>query len=276
MQISASRCVEAPSRHRRDSCPSHGDVGGFFFEFEAVRIEPRCSAQALADAQKLIAEREQAARDEAQSQIQALQAKLTEIQSASEQAISSFESEKKEAAQVFEGLLKEKDDQLAGFKSDFDKACKEESAKRAEEAAAEASRKTRDELLGKLKDKVAKAREEALAEGRKQAELEAAEALIPGRAVAHVVCLNPRGPRRRAWAAQLAALDGGPWAARAVLIRVAESRCDGVKSGLARLVAERPGVDVVVAATRNKKLVAELEEVVKRVVVYTPPRKKQR
>ena len=61
-----------------------------------------------------------------------------------------------------------------------------------------------------------------------------------------------------------------------MLIRVAESRCDGVKSGLARLVAERPGVDVVVAATRNKKLVAELEEVVKRVVVYTPPRKKQR
>ena len=108
------------------------------------------------------------------------------------------------------------------------------------------------------------------------ATLEAAEALIPGRAVAHVVCLNPRGPRRRAWAAQLAALDGGPWAARAVLIRVAESRCDGVKSGLARLVAERKGVDVVVAATRNKKLIKELEAVVKRVVVYTPPRKKQR
>ena len=35
--ISASRCVEAPSRHRRDSCPSHDDVGGFFFDFEAVR-----------------------------------------------------------------------------------------------------------------------------------------------------------------------------------------------------------------------------------------------
>ena len=109
-----------------------------------------------------------------------------------------------------------------------------------------------------------------------EATLEAAEALVEGRAVAHVVCLNPRGPRRRAWAAQLAALDGGPWAARAVLIRVAESRCDGVKSGLARLVAERPGVDVVVAATRNKKLIKELEAVVKRVVVYTPPRKKQR
>ena len=51
---------------------------------------------AIADAQKLIAEREQAARDEAQSQIKALQDKLQEIQSASEQAISSFESEKKE------------------------------------------------------------------------------------------------------------------------------------------------------------------------------------
>ena len=35
-----------------------------------------------------------------------------------------------------------------------------------------------------------------------------------------------------------------------MLIRVAESRCDGVPSKLARLVAERPGVDVVVAATR--------------------------
>ena len=35
--ISASRCVETPSRHRRDSCPSDEVVGGFFFEFEAVR-----------------------------------------------------------------------------------------------------------------------------------------------------------------------------------------------------------------------------------------------
>ena len=25
------------SRHRRDSCPSHDDVGGLFFEFEAIR-----------------------------------------------------------------------------------------------------------------------------------------------------------------------------------------------------------------------------------------------
>ena len=35
--ISASRCVEVPSRHRRDSCPSSDEVGGFFFDFEAVR-----------------------------------------------------------------------------------------------------------------------------------------------------------------------------------------------------------------------------------------------
>ena len=44
-QISASRRVEVPSRRRRDSCPSHHEVGGFFFEFEAIRTEPRCSAQ---------------------------------------------------------------------------------------------------------------------------------------------------------------------------------------------------------------------------------------
>ena len=37
--ISASRRVEAPSRHRRDSCPSHNEVGGLFFDFEAVRTE---------------------------------------------------------------------------------------------------------------------------------------------------------------------------------------------------------------------------------------------
>ena len=37
--ISASRRVEAPSRHRRDSCPSDDDVGGFFFYFEAVRTD---------------------------------------------------------------------------------------------------------------------------------------------------------------------------------------------------------------------------------------------
>ena len=35
--ISASRRVEAPSLHSNDSCPSHDDVGGFFFEAEAVR-----------------------------------------------------------------------------------------------------------------------------------------------------------------------------------------------------------------------------------------------
>ena len=45
--ISASRRVEAPSRHRRDSCPSDEVVGGFFFEFEAIRTEPRCSAQVM-------------------------------------------------------------------------------------------------------------------------------------------------------------------------------------------------------------------------------------
>ena len=33
------------SRHRRDSSPSDEVAGGFFFEFEAVRTEPRCSAQ---------------------------------------------------------------------------------------------------------------------------------------------------------------------------------------------------------------------------------------
>ena len=37
--ISASRGAAAPSRHRRDSCPSHEVVAGFFFEFEAVRTE---------------------------------------------------------------------------------------------------------------------------------------------------------------------------------------------------------------------------------------------
>ena len=39
--ISASRCVEVPSRHRRDSCPSHDDVGGFFSDFEPVIAGPR-------------------------------------------------------------------------------------------------------------------------------------------------------------------------------------------------------------------------------------------
>ena len=38
---SASRCVETPSRHRGDSCPSHNEVGGFFFDFEAIRTESR-------------------------------------------------------------------------------------------------------------------------------------------------------------------------------------------------------------------------------------------
>ena len=44
--ISASRRVEAPSLPQYDSCPSDEVVGGFFVEFEAVRTEPRCSAQA--------------------------------------------------------------------------------------------------------------------------------------------------------------------------------------------------------------------------------------
>ena len=35
--IAASRRVEAPSRRRRDSWPSHDDVGGFFSDFEPIR-----------------------------------------------------------------------------------------------------------------------------------------------------------------------------------------------------------------------------------------------
>ena len=35
--IAASRCVEAPSLLQYDSCPSHDDVGGFFFDFDAPR-----------------------------------------------------------------------------------------------------------------------------------------------------------------------------------------------------------------------------------------------
>ena len=35
--ISASRRVETPSRHRRDSCPSDEVVGGFSFDFEPFR-----------------------------------------------------------------------------------------------------------------------------------------------------------------------------------------------------------------------------------------------
>ena len=37
--ISASR--GAPSRRRRDSCPSHHEVGGFFFDFEPFRDSRR-------------------------------------------------------------------------------------------------------------------------------------------------------------------------------------------------------------------------------------------
>ena len=44
--ISASRRVETPSLHSNASSPGERVVGGLFFEFEAVRTEPRCSAQA--------------------------------------------------------------------------------------------------------------------------------------------------------------------------------------------------------------------------------------
>ena len=37
--ISASRCAETPSRHRRASSPGMMEVGGLFFEFEAVRTD---------------------------------------------------------------------------------------------------------------------------------------------------------------------------------------------------------------------------------------------
>ncbi len=37
VRISASRRVETPSRHRRDSCPSDEVVGGLFFEFKPFR-----------------------------------------------------------------------------------------------------------------------------------------------------------------------------------------------------------------------------------------------
>ena len=38
---SASRGAAVPSRHRRDSCPSDEVVGGFFFDFGAVRTASR-------------------------------------------------------------------------------------------------------------------------------------------------------------------------------------------------------------------------------------------
>ena len=41
---SASRRVETPSRHRRDSSPGMMEVGGFFLDFEAIR-SPRRPAQ---------------------------------------------------------------------------------------------------------------------------------------------------------------------------------------------------------------------------------------
>ena len=51
-----------------------------------------------------------------------------------------------------------------------------------------------------------------------EATLEAAEALVEGRAVAHVVCLNPRGPRRPAAALGLGR-GGGRLLAREPLVR---------------------------------------------------------
>ena len=44
---SASRGAAVPSRRRRDSCPSDEIVGGFFFDFEAIRTasRPRRPAQ---------------------------------------------------------------------------------------------------------------------------------------------------------------------------------------------------------------------------------------
>ena len=41
--LAASRRVEARSRHRRDWCPSHDAVGGFFCDFEAVNAPRRSS-----------------------------------------------------------------------------------------------------------------------------------------------------------------------------------------------------------------------------------------
>ena len=37
--ISASRRVVVSSLLQYDSCPSHDDVGGFFFDFEAIRTD---------------------------------------------------------------------------------------------------------------------------------------------------------------------------------------------------------------------------------------------
>ena len=62
----ASRCVEAPSRHRCASSPGMMDVGGFFFDFEAIRTEssdrdaPRRCCRA---ARRLLAGRESSMRE---------------------------------------------------------------------------------------------------------------------------------------------------------------------------------------------------------------------
>ena len=40
-KLARSRRPAVPSRRRRDSCPSHHEVGGFIFDFEAVPRRPR-------------------------------------------------------------------------------------------------------------------------------------------------------------------------------------------------------------------------------------------
>ena len=46
--ISASRCVETPSRHLHESSSGEEDVGGLFVDFGPIRaaFDGRCSAQA--------------------------------------------------------------------------------------------------------------------------------------------------------------------------------------------------------------------------------------
>ena len=46
--LAASRGAAAPSRHRRDSRPGEEVVGGFFFDFEAVRTVRRLARTANA------------------------------------------------------------------------------------------------------------------------------------------------------------------------------------------------------------------------------------
>ena len=89
----------------------------------------------------MIAEREQPRIDEPQAQIEAAKLNYEGGSSGSAEQAAAFESEAAEAAQVFEGRrLKEKDDQLAAGATSTRPALAE-SAKAAEEAAAEAARK---------------------------------------------------------------------------------------------------------------------------------------